>query len=32
MKFEVTFRFRGLNPHPVFQVAKLDHKTTPAPS
>ena len=30
-KFEVTIRFQGLNPHPVFQVAKLEHKTTPAP-
>ena len=30
-KFEVKIRFQGLNPHPVFQVAKPEHKTTPAP-
>ena len=32
MKFEVKIRFQGLNPHPVFQVAKQEHTTTPAPS
>ena len=26
LKFEVKFRFQGLNPHPVFQVAKLEYK------
>ena len=31
LKFEVKIRFQGLNPHPVFQVAKLEHKTIPAP-
>ena len=31
MEFEVKIRFQGLNPHPVFQVTKLEHKTTPAP-
>ena len=30
LKFEVKIRFQGLNPHPVFQVAKLEHKTTPS--
>ena len=30
INFEVKIRFQGLNPHPVFQVAKLEHKTTPA--
>ena len=27
MKSEVKIRFQGLNPHPLFQVAKLEHKT-----
>ena len=31
LKFEVKIRFQGLYPHPVFRVAKLEHKTTPAP-
>ena len=31
MKFEVKIRFQGLNPHPVFQVAKLEQKIAPAP-
>ena len=31
LKFEVKIRFQGLNPYPVFQVAKLEHKATPAP-
>ena len=31
LKFEVKIRFQGLHPHPVFQVSKLEHKTTPAP-
>ena len=30
--FEVKFRFQGKKPQTVFQVAKLEHKTTPAPS
>ena len=29
--FEVRIRFQRLNPHPVIQVAKLEHKPTPAP-
>ena len=29
--FKVIIRFQGINPHLVFQVAKLEHKTTPAP-
>ena len=24
-------KFHGLNPHPVFHVSKIEHKTTPAP-
>ena len=24
-------RFQGLSPHPVFLVAKQEHRTTPAP-
>ena len=31
LKFEVTVKFNSLNPYPNFQVAKLEHKTTPAP-
>ena len=31
LKFEGKVEFRGLNPHPVFHVAKIEHKTTPAP-
>ena len=31
IKFEVEVKFQGLNPHPVFHVAKTEHKTTPAP-
>ena len=31
LKFEVRVKYHGLNSHPVFQVAKLEHKTTPAP-
>ena len=30
-KFEVKVKFQGLNPHPVFHVSKIEHKTTPAP-
>ena len=32
LKFKVKIRFQGLNPHPVFQGAKLEQKTTPARS
>ena len=28
LKFEVKVKFHGLNPHPVFQVAKLEYKIT----
>ena len=31
LKFEVLAKFKGLNLHLVFQVAKIEHKTTPAP-
>ena len=31
IKFEVKVKFQGFNPHPVFHVAKIEHKTTPAP-
>ena len=31
VKFEVKGKFQGFNPHPVFHVAKIEHKTTPAP-
>ena len=31
IKFEVKNKFQGLNPHLVFHVAKIEHKTTPAP-
>ena len=31
LKFEVKVKFEGLNPHPVFHVAKIEDKTTPAP-
>ena len=30
-QFEVKVRFQGLNPHPVFHIAKKEHKTTPVP-
>ena len=30
LKFEVKVKFQGFNPHPVFHVAKIEHKTTPA--
>ena len=30
LKFEVKVKFQGLNPHPIFHVAKIEHKTTPA--
>ena len=31
LKFEVKVIFQGLRPHPIFHVAKIEHKTTPAP-
>ena len=31
LKFEVKVKFEGLNPHPIYHVAKIEHKTTPAP-
>ena len=31
LKFEVKVKFQGLNPHPIIHVAKIEHKTTPAP-
>ena len=31
LKFEVEMKFQGLNTHPVIQVSKVEHKTTPAP-
>ena len=31
LKFEVKVKFQGLNPHPIFQVSKKEHKTSFAP-
>ena len=31
LKFEVRVKFQGLNPHPIFHVSKIEHKTSPAP-
>ena len=31
LKFEVKVKFQGLNPHPIFHVSKLEHKTSPTP-
>ena len=31
LKFEVKVIFQGLNPHPIFHVSKIEHKTSPAP-
>ena len=31
LKFEVKVNFQGLNPHPIFHVSKIEHKTSPAP-
>ena len=31
LKVEVKAKFQGLNPHPIFQVSKIEHKTSPAP-
>ena len=30
-KFEVRVKFQGLNPHPIFHVSKIEHRTSPAP-
>ena len=30
LKFEVKVKFQGFNAHPVFHIAKIKHKTTPA--
>ena len=31
LKFEVKVKFQGLNPHPIFHVSKIEHKSSPAP-
>ena len=31
LKFEVKVKIQGLNPHPIFHVSKIEHKTSPAP-
>ena len=31
LKFEVKVKFQGLNPHPIFHVSKIEHKTSSAP-
>ena len=31
LKFEVKVKFQGSNPHPIFHVSKLEHKTSTAP-
>ena len=31
LKFEVKVKFQGLNPHPIFHVSEIEHKTSPAP-
>ena len=31
LKFGVRVKFQGLNSHPIFHVAKIEHKTTLAP-
>ena len=30
-KFEVKVKFQGLNPHSIFHVSRIEHKTSPAP-
>ena len=30
IKYEVKVKFQGLNPHPIFHVSKIEHKTSPA--
>ena len=31
LKFEVKVKLQGLNPHPIFHVSNIEHKTSPAP-
>ena len=31
LTFEVKVKFQCLNPHPIFHVSKIEHKTSPAP-
>ena len=31
LNFEVKVQFQGVNPHPIFHVSKIEHKTSPAP-
>ena len=31
LKFEVKVKFQGSNPHPIFHVSKIEHKTSLAP-
>ena len=31
LKFEVKVKFQGLNPHPIFHVSKIEHKSSPVP-
>ena len=31
LKLEVKVKIQGLNPHPIFHVSKIEHKTSPAP-
>ena len=31
LKFEVKVKLQGLNPHPIFHVSKIEHKTSSAP-
>ena len=31
LKFEVKIRFQGVNPHQIFHISKIEHKTSPAP-
>ena len=31
LTFEIKVKVQGLNPHPIFHVSKIEHKTSPAP-
>ena len=31
LKIDVKVKFQGLNPHPIFHVSRIEHKTSPAP-
>ena len=31
LNYEVKVKLQGLNPHPIFHVSKIEHKTSPAP-